>query len=186
MRQSESYIFPIHLATLTALAPHLKEIKRFTLVSFTLSLLLSHIACDTGFGQPCELPRSEALQQACTPPPTSDEEDRNNSTEQQFKATCAIDNYPTCETLSCLVYRGSSPYCSMRCSTDQDCDGQGACCPLFGECGSSVTPTQAPQNMMSDAEAPIMSAAPVAPAPAAACGDGLSPCYCIRRVDLDR
>ena len=131
--------------------------------------------CDTGFGQPCTLPQSEQLNAVCNEPPSTNEEEEG--AEREFKATCALDNFPTCETQSCIVYRGSPSYCSMRCAGDSDCQGQGTCCPLFGECQGNVNAPTGPTGGAPGAQMSL---------PASACGDGLSPCYCIRKADLNR
>lgn len=139
--------------------------------------------CDTGFGQPCKLPQVESLTEACAPPPVNEDKEENEGTQQEFKATCAVDNFPTCETLSCLVYRGSSPYCSMRCNQDNDCDGVGVCCPLFGECN---TKTMTADPAATDPD-PVMSDPNIMmTVESEKCGDGFSPCYCIRKGDLTR
>jgi hypothetical protein len=141
-----------------------------SLIALTSLASLSALSgCDTGFGQPCELPKTEALNSACqAPPATEGEEGQADTTVQTYKVTCAVDNYPTCSTMSCLQYRGSSPYCSLRCSSNADCEESGLCCPLFGECGTTANAN--PEAIMS--------------VEAGLCANG--PCYCIRQSDLAR
>ena len=85
------------------------------------------------------------------------EEDDENQATQELKTSCAIENYPVCETQICMIYRNSSPFCTMRCQADGDCEG-GLCCPLFGECNETTT---------------------------ASCADGSNTCYCIRKADKE-
>mgnify|MGYP000253205640 CR=1 FL=1 len=137
-------------------------------------MLIALSACETGFGQPCSLPNSPEMNSACEPPPsTGVTQEGAEGTEQSYKVTCAIDNYPTCETMSCLVYRGSSAYCSQRCAADSDCFGSGVCCPLFGECNATLAPTGGAEAMSVEA-------------PANDCGQPGNPCYCVRKGDLSR
>ena len=131
-------------------------------------------SCDTGFGEPCTLPEGDAVQQACSSPPVENGDD--SGTSQSASATCALDNFPGCSTFLCLKYRGSSPYCSLRCESDAQCDG-GKCCPLVGDCGGNAS---APSN-----PAPMMSVDPAMPAAANnTCAN--EDCYCIRTGDLGR
>ena len=131
-----------------------------------LSMCLS--GCDTGFGEPCSLPQTPQFAESCQQSAVARSDDENNP-EQEFKATCAIDNYPTCQTFSCLTYRGSQPYCSMKCLNNSDCEG-GCCCPLFGDCECNDEPA-----MMS-----------VDPGLSTANDLLQGPKYCIRRVDLNQ
>ena len=152
---------------------------RASLIGICLLYTALASGCDTGFGQPCELPASAEVSSACTPPPMSDTGD-NEGTEQSYKVTCAVDNYPTCSTMSCLIYRGSSPYCSQRCSSNNDCFGSGICCPLFGECNVS---TGAPPMSIEPVAGQAVS--PAAPVAATGCGEPGNPCYCIRQKDYE-
>jgi len=152
---------------------------RASLIGVSLLWVALSYGCDTGFGQPCELPASPEVSSACQPPPMANVVDEQG-TEQTYKVTCAVDNFPTCSTMSCLVYRGSSPYCSQRCTNNSDCFGSGVCCPLFGECRTSVTPP--PMSMMPIAGQPVT---PAAPAAGSACGEPGNPCYCIRQKDYN-
>ena len=127
-------------------------------VCFLYFSLLSS-GCDTGFGEPCSLPQTSQFKESCQKTTAARSEDENNP-EQEFKATCAVDNYPTCQTFSCLTYRGSDSYCSMQCTTNADCEG-GCCCPLFGDCSCT-------DDLMSVPATPL---------------DG--PKYCVRRLDVD-
>ena len=143
------------------------------LVLLGLSALLFMSACDTGFGQPCNFPENEKLKEACENSNGTEEEE---GTVKKFKASCAVDNFPQCETQSCITYRGSDSYCSMRCKSNADCEGAGYCCPLFGDCqeggGANNESTADPNAMMSMDSS---------------CGENsLSPCYCIRKADYNR
>lgn len=149
---------------------------RASLVGVIILYTAALTGCDTGFGQPCEMPASPEISSACTPPPATDTGD-NEGAEQTYKVTCAVDNFPTCSTMSCLIYRGSSPYCSQRCTTNADCFGSGVCCPLFGECNTTIN---LPMSMEPLAGQPAPQPAAVA---SAVCGEPGNPCYCIRQKD---
>ena len=53
--------------------------------------------CDTGFGEPCTLPQTSQFKESCQQSAIARSDDANNP-EQEFKATCAVDNFPTCQT----------------------------------------------------------------------------------------
>jgi hypothetical protein len=129
--------------------------------SSLLLLLLPYLsACNTGFGEPCQLPQTANVNKACNPPVSTvpeEEQDNENQTTQELKTSCAIENYPTCETQTCMIYRNSSPFCTMKCNTDSECEG-GFCCPLFGDCNTET---------------------------AASCTEGTNVCYCIRKTDKE-
>ncbi|MCA9525700.1 MAG: hypothetical protein KC549_05305 [Myxococcales bacterium] len=115
--------------------------------------------CDTGFGQPCDLPKTPQIRQACQE--TNDQADAGDGIQTASKPSCALKNYAGCETRICLVYRGSSPFCSERCSGDSDCEGNAVCRPLLGDLDLDQTACQAT-------------------------GDGFVPeCYCVRQGDLN-
>lgn len=114
--------------------------------------------CDTGFGQPCDLPKTPQIRQACEENTTG--ADAGDGIVTESKPSCALKNYAGCETRVCLVYRGSSPFCSQACKTDDDCEGA-VCRPILGD--SDIDPTACQ-----------------------ATGDGFAPeCYCVRRGDLN-
>lgn len=156
---------------------------RASLIGICLLYTTVVTGCDTGFGQPCEMPASPEVSSACTPPPMNNNGDEQG-TEQTYKVTCAVDNYPTCSTQSCLIYRGSSPYCSQRCTNNSDCFGNGVCCPLFGECNATIN-TPPIMSMPPVAGQPATPATPATPAVAGnGCGEPGNPCYCIRQKDF--
>jgi len=110
-------IDPVRLSVLVALA-----------AAFGLS------ACDTDFGQPCELPQTKEFRQACNPTTdTSEGEDDDSVVQSQSKASCAVRNFAGCATRVCLVYRGSDPFCSEACVTADDCEGGAVCRPIIGD-----------------------------------------------------
>ncbi len=120
---------------------------------------LGLLGCDTGFGQPCELPKTPQIRQACEE--GSDGADAGEGVITESKPSCALKNYAGCETWVCLVYRGSSPFCSEACQTDDDCEGSAICRPILGD--SDLDPTACQAS-----------------------GDGFSPeCYCVRKGDLN-
>ncbi len=136
-----------------------RQFKRLSLLAFLFFTIHTQSACNTGFGEPCKLPQTDNVKQACQPPANMSmtEEDDENQATQELKTSCAIENYPVCETQICMIYRNSSPFCTMRCQADGDCEG-GLCCPLFGECNETTT---------------------------ASCADGTNTCYCIRKADKE-
>lgn len=104
-----------------------------TLLLPVLGLVAS--GCENSFGQPCTLPKTEQFRRACSPVPVEDdgEEDGENDVVMQSEASCAVKNFAGCETLICLVYRGSDSYCSQACESDDDCPGSAVCRPLLGD-----------------------------------------------------
>ena len=143
---------------------------RASLLGSCLVLAALSTGCDTGFGQPCTFPKSPEVLSACQPPPSLDTREEEEGTTQTYKVTCAIDQFPTCETSSCLIYRGSSAYCSQRCDSSSDCFGSGVCCPLFGECNATISGAAGAEAMSVE--------------PTSVCGTVGNPCYCVRKGDL--
>lgn len=120
--------------------------------------------CDTGFGQPCELPSSPEIRTACEEgEPSVDAGMGNNEVVTESKPSCALKEYAGCETRICLVYRGSSPFCSVKCDNDADCEGGAVCRPLLGDADEAGGDPCAPDD------------------------SGFNPeCYCVRGGDADR
>ncbi len=109
-----------------------------------------------GVGTSCTLPKTEEFRRACNPAPRDPNRDAGlNEVQRESKASCAVKNFAGCETRVCLVYRGSSPFCSETCATDDDCASQ-LCRPLLGD------PNLSDPNICERTE-----------------------CYCVRRGDLD-
>ena len=124
------------------------------------SVLVVGTGCDSGFGQPCAIPKTEAFRQACeesaNPDPDNDDE---NSIMMSSSASCAIRNYAGCSTRICLVYKGSDPICSVQCASDSECEGSALCRPLLG--GTYVEGVTCNPEM-----------------------GGTSECYCVRKGDV--
>jgi hypothetical protein len=119
------------------------------------------LACETGFGKPCKLPKSPAFREACeqsagSATPEGGEETEGETT-QESASSCAVKDYAGCETRVCLVYQGSSPFCSESCETDDDCEGSAKCRSLTG--GSA-------------ADCKVVPGAPI------------PECYCVRKGDV--
>ena len=100
-------------------------------------MLLALSGCETGFGEPCELPQTEEFRSACKPPDVAEDPNDNGSTgggvETKVKSSCAVKKFAGCSTRICLVYRDSSPFCSEQCVGDSDCEGDAVCRPLIGD-----------------------------------------------------
>jgi hypothetical protein len=134
-------------------------------VGLWVTALVGLAACDTGFGQPCKLPKSPTFQNACNTTVSEDQPDAG-ATDPRLasKASCAVNNYAGCETRTCLVYRGSSPFCSEPCTSNSECEGESLCCPILGGCADNANDTAC----QADPET------------------GFQPeCYCVRKVDTD-
>ena len=151
---------------------HLFNGLPYSVLTLFLLSFLAFSACDTGFGEPCSLPAGDAIQEACSSPEV--EEGTESGTSQFASATCALDNFPGCSTFLCLKYRGSNPYCSLRCQSSAECGG-GVCCPLVGDCRANQASVA---NNMSVEPSAMMSA------PNDQCVNG--DCYCIRSGDLGK
>lgn len=126
-------------------------------------LLLGGTACDTGFGQPCDLPESPQIRAACEESPAGDDAGAGNDIVTESKPSCAIKPFAGCETRICLVYRGSDPFCSVECKEDADCEGGAVCRPILGDSDGA------------------------AGNPCVDDGSGFTPdCYCVRGGDSER
>ena len=97
-----------------------------TLATALFGLVLSVAGCDTGFGQPCNIPENISLCEGTK----TDVEDGGVTTET--RASCAINQYARCETKICLTYKGSDAFCSLACIDDDDCPGKALCKPIIG------------------------------------------------------
>lgn len=146
------------------------SVRLLCIMIMGLSSLTLQSGCDTGFGQSCKLPEGDVIQQVCSAPQVQEGDEGN--TMQSANATCALDNFPGCDTFLCLKYRGGNPYCSLRCNTSADC-GDGICCPLVGDCRGNT-----------GGDAMLMSMDPQASATQNTCAN--DDCYCIRKSDLNR
>ena len=95
-------------------------------------LIFGASGCDSGFGEPCEVPKTSKFEKACgtvaNRAPSNDDAVRMTS-----RASCAIKNFAGCSTRVCMVYRGSTPYCTTNCASSADCEGSAVCRPLVGE-----------------------------------------------------
>lgn len=133
------------------------------LAGFSGLLLFGGAACDTGFGQPCELPRTPQIRAACEESAAADAGAGENEVVTESKPSCALKNFAGCETRICLVYRGSDPFCSTECTTDSDCEGGAVCRPILGDSDSAEGNPCTPD------------------------GSGFTPeCYCVRGGDSER
>jgi len=133
-------------------------VMKIILGSFLALLLFPSLGCDTGFGESCVLPKTETFRSACAPVETTGEEEEGG-VEMESKASCAVKNYAGCETRICLVYQGSSPFCSTRCTADADCESN-KCRPIIGD--QELEPDICQAN-----------------------ASGFTPeCYCVRAVDV--
>ncbi len=119
------------------------------------------LACETGFGKPCKLPKSPAFREACEQSAANAdpaaEGDGEGEITQESASSCAVKDYAGCETRVCLVYQGSSPFCSETCQEDDDCEGSAKCRSLTGGSG---------------ADCQIVPGAPI------------PECYCVRKGDV--
>ncbi len=99
--------------------------------SVALALIaLAAAGCDTGFGKPCKLPKSPSFRAACSQ--SAEDTDAGAGSTSKSHPSCAVKEYAACETRVCLVYQGSSSYCSETCETDDDCEGSARCRSLTG------------------------------------------------------
>lgn len=127
------------------------------------ALLIGGAACDTGFGQPCDLPKTPQIRAACQESVVAADAGTGNDIVSSSKPSCALKNFAGCETRICLVYRGSDPFCSTECAGDSDCEGGAVCRPILGDAdGAGGDPCQPD-------------------------GSGFTPeCYCVRGGDSER
>lgn len=130
--------------------------KSLYMLGLPAFVVLAGGCADTGFGQPCRLPETPSIRQACEPSGNDNEDD---PIQRESKASCAIRNFAGCETRTCLVYRDSNPFCSEPCTSDGDCESD-LCAPLVGDRPATEADLQAE------------------------CERTLN-CFCIRKGDLD-
>lgn len=105
-------------------------------VAAALPAVLWLSACETGFGQPCDLPQTEEFRSACSATAPAEDEtsgDESGEIQKESKASCAVKQFAGCSTRVCLVYRGSSAFCSEQCTGDGDCEGDAVCRPIIGD-----------------------------------------------------
>ena len=152
--------------------PDLKRQRRMSnrrWFSACIAFLLLQSGCSTGFGDPCTVPQTPQFRQACNTI-SDDVEDDGSAIETQSSASCALENFAGCETRVCLVYRGSSAFCSLRCQNDGGCEGGAVCAPLLGNVGR-------------DCCDPAVREAPESRERCAGFLPGVA-CYCIRESDI--
>ena len=110
----------------------MKTINLLTWFIGVTCLVASTVGCDSGFGEPCEVPKTAKFEKACgtvaNRAPSNDDAVRMTS-----RASCAVKNFAGCSTRVCMVYRGSSPYCTTPCTSSDECEGSAVCRPLVGE-----------------------------------------------------
>ncbi|MBV72305.1 MAG: hypothetical protein CMH52_13355 [Myxococcales bacterium] len=110
-----------------------QRFQRWIVFFFTVGIF-GIVGCDSGFGEPCAIPKTEAFRQACEDSAGGqDESEDETSIMMSSTASCAIRNYAGCSTRVCLVYKGSDPICSTTCNADGDCEGSARCRPLIGD-----------------------------------------------------
>ena len=122
-------------------------------------MVLLSVGCDSGFGQPCVIPKTEVFRKACS---TVDNEEIADENEimMESRASCAVRNFAGCATRICLVYKGSDAFCTETCASDNDCPGSATCLPIIGDSDQASEPC-----------------APT---------EGYTPeCYCVRKGDLE-
>ena len=122
-------------------------------------VLMGPIGCDSGFGQPCVIPKTEAFRRACTTV-ANGEEEGENEIQMDSKATCAVRNFAGCATRICLVYKGSDAFCTESCASDTDCPGSAVCLPVIGDTDQSSEPCAPSETFTPE-------------------------CYCVRKGALD-
>ncbi len=132
-------------------------------------ILLAQSGCSTGFGEPCTIPQTPQFRQACNTI-SDDVGETGSAIEMESRASCALENFAGCETRVCLVYRGSSPFCSLRCQNNGGCEGGAVCAPLLGNVDRSCCDPAVRND----------------PAMAETCAGFLEgvACYCIRESDI--
>ena len=89
------------------------------LFSALLALLFA-FGCGDDFGTECTLPANPTIKEAC---------EASSSTEERSSASasCVVENIIECDSRVCARYRGSTPFCTLSCSSDADCPGSAFC-----------------------------------------------------------
>jgi hypothetical protein len=110
---------------------------RVTLL-FTLFSSLFVVACQDDFEQPCSLPQTSEVEAACS---SIVDEMGNTSV-----ATCVDRANPECQSLLCVSFEGSEPFCSLDCDSDEDCPSLATCHQLESGNSSFCLPARLSDN----------------------------------------
>ncbi len=83
--------------------------QRWIWLSFALMSLMLVSACTDDLYASCTIDSDDPFMQQCI------------ADSAQSKASCVVENQLQCETRICGKYQGSPAFCTIECSTDDDC-----------------------------------------------------------------
>ena len=83
--------------------------QRWILLSFALMSLMLVSACTDDLYASCTIDNDDPYLKQCA------------TATEQTKASCVVADQRQCETRICGKFQGSSPFCTIECSTDDDC-----------------------------------------------------------------
>lgn len=95
--------------------------------------VLTLSACGDDFGTECSLPDNDSVRAACSGSADGGEDEGETTT---ASASCVVENVVECDSRICAQYRGSTPFCSERCSGAKD-----GSCPDGAFCAEYVVGT---------------------------------------------
>ncbi len=115
------------MRTRTHTSPRIKPLGLFLLGLLAMGLAAS--GCGDDFGTECSLPDNDAVRAACR----SAVDETTNEEEQ---SSCVVENIVECDARICARYRGSQPFCTVRCDGPSDTS-----CPQSAFCAEFVIGT---------------------------------------------
>lgn len=89
-------------------------LQHTALAALALGLIATFAACDGQYGDPCTFPKAEQLR-AC------------KSDSGEAAGTCVDRNAPDCESKMCASYGEGTPFCTIDCKTDDECETGSTC-----------------------------------------------------------
>ncbi|MEO1272702.1 MAG: hypothetical protein AAFX99_31835 [Myxococcota bacterium] len=92
------------------------------IVALILAAALS-AACGDDFGTQCTLPANDVVEQVCE----GEQSVSMDGQDESSSASCVVENIIECDSRLCARYRGSTPFCTLQCSSDSDCPGSAFC-----------------------------------------------------------
>ncbi|MDX9722557.1 MAG: hypothetical protein RBU37_17555 [Myxococcota bacterium] len=107
------------------------RVDRWTIALLAVTIASLSVACAPEEYGACTLPQSEAIADACKPP-------KENATGSQSASSCVVDFVFECESKLCGTFKGSDPFCTLRCTPESEDCGDNCVgnppCPKGGSC----------------------------------------------------
>lgn len=91
-------------------------LQKSALAFIAIGLAAGITACEGEYGDPCTFPKAEQLD-VCG----------SDDSEGSVAGTCVYRNAPDCSTKICATYGSGTPFCTLDCDTDDDCETGSVC-----------------------------------------------------------